>query len=68
MIINALCLANDRVYSSGWDGKVVRWNLPGGVKDAEFLCDAYVNVMTFAENTNTLIVGGRDGLMEKIRF
>ena len=71
MIINTVCASNsnDKVYSSGWDAKVVRWDVETSQKISEYLCQkGYINYMTFGEDESTLIVGGKGGLLEKLSF
>ena len=71
MIINTVCAgsSNDKVYSSGWDTKVVRWDVKSSQKISEYICQkGYINFMRFGENETTLILGGKGGLLEKISF
>ena len=71
MIINTVCVggSSEAIYSSGWDTKVIRWNCQKAQKEEEYMCEqGYINYMTFGEDDRTLIIGGKGGLLEKIRY
>jgi len=71
MIINTVCagISGENIYSSGWDARVIRWDTAKAQKNAEYICQkGYINYMTFAEDESTLIVGGKGGLLEKLKF
>jgi len=71
MIINTVCVggSSETIYSSGWDTKVIRWNCQKAQKEEEYVCEkGYINYMTFGEDDRTLIIGGKGGLLEKIRY
>ena len=68
MIINTICVGDKWLVSSGWDGKVIRWDLDSASILDSLQCDSYVNVMAFAEDESNLIVGGKDGFLVKIHF
>ena len=64
-----LQLDGKNVVSSGWDGKVVMWDIQSGKKVNELCWDNYVNTMAWLDaEKKTLVVGGKSGNLILVQF
>ena len=79
MIINAILLSENGNYlvSSGWDGKIILWNISNGSILAQLPMpnDCYVNTLAWANLVDSkenefdfVLAGGKNGEMALVKL
>lgn len=67
MIINAITAGStNRLYSAGWDKKVIEWDLNKLCSVGEVQLDHYVNALCLNSTATQLLASGEAGLLTLI--
>ena len=62
-------MSGDIAITSGWDGKLIMWNIVTGKKMTELQWEYYVNTMAWLnEKKRIVVVGGKSGHMVIVQF
>jgi len=63
-LITALILSGENVVSSGWDEKLVSWNISSKKIEVEIPCESYINILWWMDPVSKqVLAGGKNGYL-----